>query len=86
MLQMKIALTVAAVLGLSWVMPVSAEDAGPHKGQLIEWGEEEYHLELVPDAKAGTGTVYVYGDAARFGRFCDWKFYHVGYWKLGIGY
>jgi hypothetical protein len=29
-----------------------------------EWGDEEYHLEVVPDAKAGTVTVYVYGNHA----------------------
>ena len=35
---------------------------GPHKGPVAEWGQEEYHLEVVADAKAGTVTVYVYGD------------------------
>lgn len=39
-----------------------AHDVGPHKGAVIEWGDEEYHLEFVPDAKAGSVTVYVYGD------------------------
>lgn len=62
MFRTKIALTVAAVLALSWVMPAAAHETGPHKGQVVEWGDEEYHLELVPDAKAGTVTVYVYGD------------------------
>ena len=38
------------------------EHVGPHKGPVVEWGNEEYHLEVVPDAKAGTVTVYVYGD------------------------
>ncbi len=38
------------------------EDIGPHKGPAAEWGDEEYHLEFVPDAKTGTVTVYVYGD------------------------
>jgi hypothetical protein len=28
----------------------------------VEWGEEEYHPEIVVDAKAGTVTVYVYGN------------------------
>ena len=41
---------------------VGAHDVGPHKGPVVEWGNEEYHLEVVPDAKAGTVTVYVYGD------------------------
>src|SRR5262245_42727798 len=35
---------------------------GPHKGPVAEWGEEYFHLEVVPDPKAGTVTVYVYGD------------------------
>ena len=34
---------------------------GPHKGIVVEWGEEEYHPEIVVDAKTGTVTVYVYG-------------------------
>jgi hypothetical protein len=34
---------------------------GPHSGIVVEWGEEEYHPEIVVDAKAGTVTVYVYG-------------------------
>ena len=38
------------------------EEIGPHKGPAAEWGDEEYHLEFVPDAKTGTVTVYVYGD------------------------
>ena len=37
------------------------DHAGPHKGIVVEWGEEEYHPEIVVDAKAGTVTVYVYG-------------------------
>ena len=35
---------------------------GPHKGVVVEWGEEDYHPEIVIDAKAGTVTVYVYGN------------------------
>jgi hypothetical protein len=34
-------------------------EVGPHKGPLVEWGEEEYHLEVVVDAKEKTVTVYV---------------------------
>ena len=37
------------------------DHTGPHKGIVVEWGEEEYHPEIVVDAKAGTVTVYVYG-------------------------
>ena len=41
---------------------VRADDhKGPHGGIVVEWGEEEYHPEIVVDAKAGTVTVYVYG-------------------------
>lgn len=41
-----------------------AEDAhahpkAPHGGELLELGEEEAHLEIVHDAKAGSVTVYV---------------------------
>ena len=32
---------------------------GPHKGQLIELGDEEYHAELVDDEKTETITVYL---------------------------
>jgi hypothetical protein len=32
---------------------------GPHHGQLIELGQEEYHAELVHDDDAGTVTVYI---------------------------
>lgn len=52
-------------LGLVLVLAgaVWAHDhVGPHKGPVVEWGDEEYHPELVFDAKAGTVTVYVYGD------------------------
>lgn len=44
-----------------------AEDhVGPHKGAVCEWGEEEYHLEVVTDAKTGEVTVYVYGNHKEF--------------------
>lgn len=39
-----------------------AHDTGPHKGPVAEWGDEEYHVEVVPDAQAGAVTAYVYGD------------------------
>jgi hypothetical protein len=35
---------------------------GPHKGAVAEWGDEEYHVEIVTDAKTGDITVYIYGD------------------------
>ena len=46
--------------GLS-AQPVNAAHEGPHKGIVVEWGEEEYHPEIVVDKAAGTVTVYVYG-------------------------
>lgn len=53
----------AAVLGLTFgAAPGAAHDTGPHKGPIAEWGDEEYHLEVVADAKTGDVTVYVYGD------------------------
>ena len=45
-----------------------ADHEGPHKGIVVEWGEEEYHVELVTDAKAGTVTAYVYGDEKDLGK------------------
>lgn len=35
---------------------------GPHKGIVVEWGDEEYHPELVIDKKDGTVTAYIYGN------------------------
>jgi hypothetical protein len=32
---------------------------GPHKGELIELGNEEYHAELVHDEQKGTVTIYI---------------------------
>lgn len=53
-------MAVAAVMCLSSVC--LAGEVGPNKGPVAEWGEEEYHLEVLPDTKAGTVTVYVYGN------------------------
>lgn len=53
----------AVVVGLTFGGVSRAEDeVGPHKGPVAEWGEEEYHLEVVADAKTGEVTVYVYGN------------------------
>jgi len=61
---MKPILTLGAAVAL--VLSASAaraeEHVGPHKGAVLVWGEEEYHLEVVTDPKAGTVTVYVYGN------------------------
>ena len=59
-------LALAAAVGLLASPALRATDdhdhEGPHKGIVVEWGEEEYHPEVVVDAKAGTVTVYVYGN------------------------
>ena len=55
-----------ALIGLTGGLAVQSakadEHEGPHKGIVVEWGDEEYHPEIVVDAKAGTVTVYVYGN------------------------
>ena len=62
MSRMQKLLGVLALVGLgTFASGVWAHDVGPHKGQVVEWGEEEYHLEFVPDAKTGMVTVYIYG-------------------------
>ena len=38
------------------------DHVGPHKGIVVEWGDEEYHPEIVVDKEKGTVTVYVYGN------------------------
>ena len=60
------ALTVLA--GLLGGTAAYAHDTGPHKGAIVEWGEEEYHLEVVPDAKTGAVAVYVYGSHTDLGK------------------
>jgi len=65
---MKTLCMVAAVIAFGWTRDARADEheAGPHKGAIIEWGEEEYHLEIVTDAKTGDVMVYVYGDHKEF--------------------
>ena len=59
--------SLAIVAGLLFSPSIQADDhVGPHKGAVVEWGEEEYHLEVVPDVKAGTVIVYVYGNHSEF--------------------
>jgi hypothetical protein len=57
---MRTLLVLALLAGFS----AAAEDdhVGPHKGPVAEWGEEEFHLEVVADRKTGDVTVYVFGD------------------------
>lgn len=40
-------------------------DEGPHHGALVEWGQEEYHPEVVTDREKGEVTVYVLGKDAK---------------------
>lgn len=55
-------LALAATFGLLVTAGAArADHEGPHKGIVVEWGDEEYHPEIVVDAKTGTVTVYVYG-------------------------
>jgi hypothetical protein len=59
-------LALAAVVGLLATAGGRAalldEHEGPHKGIVVEWGEEEYHPELVMDRKEGAVTAYIYGN------------------------
>lgn len=57
-------LVVAAGIGLLAVASagVQAQEVGPNKMPVAEWGDEEYHVEVIPDAKAGTVTLLVYGN------------------------
>lgn len=49
----------------TWAEEPHAHEKGPHKGSLIELGEEEYHAELVHDEKTGTVTIYLLGADAK---------------------
>jgi hypothetical protein len=40
-------------------------DVGPHKGTLLELGEEEYHAEFLMDEKTETVTVYLLDGAVK---------------------
>ena len=52
---------VGLIGGLSTQAARADHHEGPHKGILVEWGEEEYHPEIVVDKKTGDVTVWVYG-------------------------
>ena len=44
----------AMFAGLSFCnVSLAQHEIGPHKGPVAEWGAEEYHLEVVADAKTG---------------------------------
>jgi hypothetical protein len=62
-MRMTFGLALAFAVGALTTSAARAHDhEGPHKGIVVEWGEEEYHPEIVVDAKTGTVTVYVYGN------------------------
>lgn len=62
MFGLTLALT-AGLLAATAARGARADDhVGPHKGIVVEWGDEEYHPEIVVDKAAGTVTVYVYGN------------------------
>jgi hypothetical protein len=48
-------------------------EEGPHHGHIIELGNEEYHAELVYDAKAKTVGIYVLGSDAKTAQPIDAK-------------
>lgn len=48
---------VAGVGAVAW-----ADEVGPHRMPVAEWGDEEYHLEVIPDTKSQMVTVIVYGN------------------------
>jgi hypothetical protein len=51
-----------AMFGLMAGGAVLADEVGPHKGPVAVWGDEEYHLEVVPNKTDGSVVVYVFGD------------------------
>ncbi len=57
MIRMLFSTALVACLSLA----VLADELGPHKMPVAVWGDEEYHLEVIPDAKTQTVTVLVYG-------------------------
>jgi hypothetical protein len=40
-------------------------DKGPHGGPLVEWGDEDYHVEFTVDRAAKRATVYILDGSAR---------------------
>lgn len=66
---MPVCFAIAIAFAAGW-QDASAEDpehaaVGPHKGSLVELGDEEYHAEVVHDEKAGTVTIYLLGSDAK---------------------
>ena len=55
-------LALVGLLGGVATQAQADDHKGPHDGIVVEWGDEEYHPEIVVDKKAGTVTVFVYGN------------------------
>ena len=53
---------VGLIGGLAAQAARADDHKGPHDGIVVEWGDEEYHPEIVVNKKDGTVTVYVYGN------------------------
>lgn len=59
------------VLGMGGMLVVTAAEphahptVGPHKGALVELGNEEYHAEVTHDDKNGSVSVYLLGSDAK---------------------
>ena len=62
MMRTMFGLALVGLLGGLSAHAARADHEGPHKGVVVEWGDEEYHPEIVVDKKEGTVTVYVYGN------------------------
>lgn len=64
-----LALAMICLVGLQGLSAQEAKHAhaekGPHKGSLIELGEEEYHAEIVHDEKEKSVTIYLLGADAK---------------------
>lgn len=63
-------LVLAIISILSWHFasadePRAHATKGPHKGNLIELGDEEYHAEIVHDDGIGRVTIYLLGSDAK---------------------
>ena len=67
--------TVAASLACAMLLISAAQSSfaeddhrhekGPHKGSLVELGDEEYHAEIVHDEKEQIVTIYLLGSDAQ---------------------
>lgn len=59
------ALTVFTGLNFACAADEHEHEKGPHKGSLVELGDEEFHAEVVHDDKEETVTIYLLGSDAK---------------------